>query len=81
MSQVQILVVLPVVEMRVKTCIKEASWSVKLSGCSAYGESYTIQTTEAGSQNNLRRSMPCVSPACHPGEGKKLACESERCVR
>eukprot|EP00957_Ditylum_brightwellii_P202611 15330916-Ditylum_brightwellii.AAC.1 len=57
MSQFQILVGLPVVKMWVKTCVKEASGFVKLSGCSAYGESYTVQTTEAGSQNYLRRRM------------------------
>eukprot|EP00957_Ditylum_brightwellii_P158687 12077886-Ditylum_brightwellii.AAC.1 len=57
MSQVQILVGLPVVEMRVKTCAEEASRSAKSSGRSAYGESYTVRTTEAGLQNNLRRHM------------------------
>eukprot|EP00957_Ditylum_brightwellii_P070108 5324987-Ditylum_brightwellii.AAC.1 len=57
MSQVQILVSLPVVKMWVKTCIEEASGSVKLSGRSAYGESYTVRTTEAGSQNNLWRCI------------------------
>eukprot|EP00957_Ditylum_brightwellii_P148162 11280979-Ditylum_brightwellii.AAC.1 len=57
MSQVQILVGLPVVEMRVKTCVEEASGSAKLSGHTAYGESYTVRTTEAGLQNNSRRHM------------------------
>eukprot|EP00957_Ditylum_brightwellii_P182453 13899021-Ditylum_brightwellii.AAC.1 len=57
MSQVRILVGLPVVKMRVTTCVEEASGSAKLSGRSAYGESYTLRTTEAGSQNNLRKSM------------------------
>eukprot|EP00957_Ditylum_brightwellii_P127395 9714648-Ditylum_brightwellii.AAC.1 len=37
MSQVRILVGLPVVETWVRTCIKEATGSAKLSGCSMYG--------------------------------------------
>eukprot|EP00957_Ditylum_brightwellii_P205036 15341916-Ditylum_brightwellii.AAC.1 len=57
MSQFQILVGLLVVKMQVKTCVEEASGSVKLSGRSAYGEFYTVRTTEAGSQNSLRRCM------------------------
>eukprot|EP00957_Ditylum_brightwellii_P086584 6587678-Ditylum_brightwellii.AAC.1 len=57
MSQIQILVGLPVVEIWVKTCIKEASGYVKLSGHSTCGKSCTKQTTEAGLQNNLQRRM------------------------
>eukprot|EP00957_Ditylum_brightwellii_P125428 9560444-Ditylum_brightwellii.AAC.1 len=37
MSQVQILVGLPVVETKVRTCIEEASRSAKPSGRSMYG--------------------------------------------
>eukprot|EP00957_Ditylum_brightwellii_P178886 13626072-Ditylum_brightwellii.AAC.1 len=57
MSQVRILVGLPVDDMRVITCAEEASGSAKSSGRSAYGESFTVRTTEAGSQNNTRRHM------------------------
>eukprot|EP00957_Ditylum_brightwellii_P160152 12192154-Ditylum_brightwellii.AAC.1 len=57
MSQVRILVGLPVVKMWVKTCVEEASGSAKSPGRSAYGESYTLRTTEAGLQNKSRRCM------------------------
>eukprot|EP00957_Ditylum_brightwellii_P178660 13607950-Ditylum_brightwellii.AAC.1 len=57
MSRVRILVGLTVVKMWVKTCVKEASRSAKSSGCSVYGESYTVRTTEAGLQNNLQKRM------------------------
>eukprot|EP00957_Ditylum_brightwellii_P206238 15347470-Ditylum_brightwellii.AAC.1 len=50
---------------------------------------HVVRTAEAGTQDNSRRCMlvdlilceTYVRPRCHPGEGKKWACESKHCIR
>eukprot|EP00957_Ditylum_brightwellii_P133481 10176535-Ditylum_brightwellii.AAC.1 len=52
--------------MQVRTCIKEASGSAKLSGHSKYG---------------MPPCHKDYRSRCHPGEGKKWVRESEQCIQ
>eukprot|EP00957_Ditylum_brightwellii_P138903 10587620-Ditylum_brightwellii.AAC.1 len=46
---------------------------------------HVVRATEVGAQNNPQRcvlvDLILCDTQCHPGEGKKWAYESERCIR